>query len=150
MKNKQKILASDQFASIRTKTIIGKDKMFELLKDPNIMKVELTYAENRVITNEHACKAHIYYRITFVSFSNLLGQCLATHDLKDDEGNFVVKKKRGLLSGLQSCKHHGWIALSDLNKIAEIERENNITIPRTEEIRSLVKKLNNQKLNKKQ
>lgn len=110
---------------IRITKIIGRDKIFDYLGNPNVCKVELSNAENKGMKNPKACKVYIYLDTQNLSSQNddvysILGQCLK-YSIEPLE-----KGSNSFLKGILAQRELGWLSATHIKKLVVIEEKNKI------------------------
>ena len=111
---------------IRITKIIDRKKIFDYLSYPIVCKVELNNRENN-LKNPNVCKIYLYLD-TQVKNSNIerlqtiFGSCYKFSKELSNEHN------KTYLSSICSQKELNWLSETQINRLVEIEKEENINL----------------------
>lgn len=110
--------------------IIGRDKIFDYIGNPKVCKVELNNRENN-LKNPFACKIYLYLDTQMKNsqhddISTVIGQCRKYSKEPLSEGS------NSFLNGIYSQLALGWLSVTHLNKLVEIQEKEgiNLSIPK--------------------
>ncbi len=106
---------------IRITHIIPRAEYFNWIENPDIIRVTASYAQNKSLRNRDLMKIEAFHNISpgndpKHSINYILGMC---------EGSYLLTEyndaERSFLAGLKSQRGYGYITLSQLKRLAEIE-----------------------------
>lgn len=121
---------------IRTHRIIHKSQFFELVEDPAVSRVEIYGGRYKTLRNKELCKVYIYYKADQQILWGILGACLAERSKLPNNGDHAF------LTGIQSLKKCGFITVSKINRLIEIEKKYKINLNIPKALRKLIKTCN--------
>jgi len=111
---------------IRITKIIDRKNIFDYLGNPKVCKVELNNRENN-LKNPNVCKIYLYLD-TQVKNSNIerlhpiFGSCLKFSSKMSNE------KNKTFLSAIYPQRSLNWLSETQINRLVEIEKEENIKL----------------------
>ena len=103
---------------IRTRKIIGKDKIFEYVGNENIAKLEILTSKQKSLKNDQVCSVYIYHRVNFMDVCNILGRCRTFIETHPDR-----EKYKSFVTGLMSARQVGFVSECNINKLIEITKK---------------------------
>jgi hypothetical protein len=130
---------------IRIRQLVKRDELFQLIDNPDIVKVEISHANTNRLKNKSLCDAHVYYRTEKKNeccdnaVLSILGACEKA--IKDDAvKKFLSDSDHAYLNGIQQQKHTNFLKASMINKLLEIQKKYDLSLNISKQIRNLVNK----------
>ncbi len=107
---------------LRITKLIGRDKIFDYLKNPKVTKVELNNRENKSLKNPFVCRIYLYLDTQIKDtkeehINMVLGNCKRHENLKIP-----------FLKGIVAQKELGWLSATHIKKLMEIEKTHDIDL----------------------
>ena len=135
---------------IRIRQLIKRDELFQWIDNPEIVKVEISYADTNRLKNKTLCAVQVYYRTQKRNeccdnaVLSILGACEKA--IKDnDVTKFLSDADHAFLNGIQQQKHTQFLKASMINKLLAIQERYNLSLNISKEIRKLVNKYSYEK-----
>jgi len=107
---------------LRVSKIIPKDKLFEFIEDPNVVKVEVSSSYNN-LRDKTLCKIYVYLKISIFDVCSVVGNI--KKEIKQTTG--MTQSNWDYLHGfLGSSLQQGFVTTSDVVNLTRIEDEQGI------------------------
>ena len=126
---------------IRISKIIAKDKLFDYVNDPMISRIDLPASLNRALKNPFVCKVLLYVKDTPECEKAPEGRMHGIFTMiKKYYKTTLIDGDDHYLRGIMSQKDLGFIKSSQIFKLSEIEKKNNIDLGVRKELFEIIEK----------
>lgn len=108
---------------IRQSKILPKNKIFDLVDDKSIAKVELKHQDNKRLNDPTVVKAYIFHRWPIGDLHTIAGNCKSIAS-----SNSVPQPESGLVAAMADYKHRGYYQGTNLIKLMSISDKYGVNI----------------------
>jgi hypothetical protein len=122
---------------IRTRKIINKSDIFNYVGNENISKVEILTSKQKTLKNPDVVSVYIYYRVNWNDICSIIGRCVEFNKQKRSTSN----EDFDFVANLYSVKSAGFITLSALQKLLNIEKKYNFSFNISKKLKTIFPEL---------
>lgn len=99
---------------IRINTMVKRDSIYDLMDDPGIARISFNYRKNKDLHDRTVCKVSLYIEMDR-NFARLF------RSISKIESNMDSGENKKFLRSMISRKAQGWLKISEILKLKEIE-----------------------------
>lgn len=119
---------------IRTRKIIGRDKIFDYVGNSEIAKLEILTSKQKTLKNKEVVSVYIYHRLSWNDVLTMIGRCKIYCEKNPDR---LKNSHTDFVTGMLSAKRDGFVSECNINKLIEIELKTGFDFCISKQIRTL-------------